>query len=136
MRDNHLNVPTKRKPNGITKADREAQESDNKIKTQFYRQSAICEGRHRYHGSTRKGGKLYVSAIFDCFNSEVLGLSMDNNMKADICVKTLSNEMKMYPQLQGTIIHSDRGGQYTSAKYRAAIAKNGIVQSVNNAGGR
>ena len=57
-------------------------------------------------------------------------------MKADLCVKTLSNAVKMHPQLRGAIIHSDRGSQYTSAKYRAAVAKNGIIQSMNSAGGR
>ncbi|WP_370750667.1 hypothetical protein [Eubacterium sp.] len=30
--------------------------------------------------------KLYVSAIFDCFDVTVLGLAMDTNMKAPLCV--------------------------------------------------
>ena len=33
-------------------------------------------------------------------------------------------------------MHSDRGSQYTSAAYRAAIQKYGIAQSMNSAGGR
>ena len=41
-----------------------------------------------------------------------------------------------YPDLEGAIIHSDRGSQYTSAEYRAAISKYNIVQSMNSAGGR
>ena len=57
-------------------------------------------------------------------------------MKADLCVNTLSSAVKMHPQLRGAIIHSDRGSQYTSAKYRAAVNKFGIVQSMNSAGGR
>ena len=36
----------------------------------------------------------------------------------------------------GAIIHSDRGSQYTSSAYRAAIQKYGIVQSMNSTGGR
>ena len=28
-----------------------------------------------------KDGKLYVSAIFDCFDSRVIGLAMDTSMK-------------------------------------------------------
>ena len=136
MRDNHLSVPTKRKPNGITKADREAQKSDNKIKRDFTADQPFVKGVTDITEVPAKDGKLYVSAIFDCFDSEVLGLSMDNNMKADLCVKTLSNAVKAHPQLRQAIIHSDRGSQYTSAKYRAAIAKNEIVQSMNSAGGR
>ncbi len=35
-----------------------------------------------------KDGKLYVSAIFDCFDAVVLGLAMDTSMKAALCERT------------------------------------------------
>ena len=81
-------------------------------------------------------GKLYVSAIFDCCDSAVLGLAMDTNMKAALCEQTLDNAYKAYPMLRGAILHSDRGTQYTSELYRNAINKYGIIQSMNSAGGR
>ena len=81
-------------------------------------------------------GKLYVSAIFDCFDSSVIGLAMDTNMKASLCKETLENAAKAYPGIRGAIIHSDRGIQYTSQLYREAIQKYGIQQSMNSAGGR
>lgn len=43
-----------------------------------------------------RNGKLYVSAIFDCFDSSVIGLAMDTNMKAPLCVQTLENTAKAY----------------------------------------
>ena len=46
------------------------------------------------------------------------------------------NAKKAYPDINGCIIHSDRGSQYTSTEYRAAIQKYGIIQSMNSAGGR
>ena len=30
--------------------------------------------------------KLYVSALFDCFDAAVLGLSMADNMRVELCV--------------------------------------------------
>lgn len=57
-------------------------------------------------------------------------------MKAALCVHTLDNAMTAYPSLRGAIIHSDYGTQYTSKAYRNAIAKYGINQSMNSAGGR
>lgn len=66
-------------------------------------------------------GKLYVAAVFDCFDSSVIGLTMDTNMKASLCVQTLENTAKAYPGIRGAIIHSDRGSQYTSQLYREAI---------------
>ena len=83
-----------------------------------------------------KDGKLYVSAIFDCFDLMPLGIAIEDNMRASLCCHTLENANKTYPDIKGCIIHSDRGSQYTSEEYRAAVKKYGIIQSMNSAGGR
>ena len=83
-----------------------------------------------------KDGKIYVSAIFDCFDLMPLGLSIENNMRASLCCHTLENAKKAYPGITGCIIHSDRGSQYTSTEYRAVVQRYGIIQSMNSAGGR
>lgn len=83
-----------------------------------------------------KDGKVYVSAIFDCFDLMPLGLAIEDNMRASLCVHTLENTKKAYPDIKGCIIHSDRGSQYTSAEYRTAIQRYGIIQSMNSTGGR
>ena len=62
-------------------------------------------------------GKLYVSAIFDCYDLAVLGLAMDTNMRATLCEQTLENACKAYPMLRGAILHSDRGTQYYLVSY-------------------
>ncbi|MBT9625207.1 DDE-type integrase/transposase/recombinase, partial [Ruminococcus bicirculans] len=79
---------------------------------------------------------LYVSAIFDCFDLMPLGIAIEYNMRASLCCHTLENANKSYPDIKGCIIHSDRGSQYTSEEYRAAVKKYGIIQSLNSAGGR
>lgn len=81
-------------------------------------------------------GKLYVSAIFDCYDLSVLGLSMDTNMKAELCAKTVDNAVKAHPEFKGAIIHSDRGSQYTSVLYRSTLSACRLIQSMNSAGGR
>ena len=65
-----------------------------------------------------------------------LGLSIEDNMRASLCCHTLESAKKLYPNINGCIIHSDRESQYTSTEYRTAIKKYGIVQSMNSAGGR
>ena len=126
----------KRKPNGITKADKEARKSDDLLKRDFSSDKPFEKCVTDITEIKAKDGKLYVSAIFDCFNSEALGLAMADNMRAELCVTTLKNAVMKFPELSGAIVHSDRGSQYTSAEYRAAISKYGIVQSMNSAGGR
>ena len=74
--------------------------------------------------------------MFDCFDLTVLGLAMDTNMKAQLCVRTLRGAVAAYPALRGAVIHSDQGSQYTSSAYRAAVEQYGIRQSMNSDGGR
>ena len=83
-----------------------------------------------------KNGKLYVSAIFDCYDLTAVGLSMDDNMRAELCALTVENTAAAYPEFCGAVLHSDRGSQYTSASYRAALNEYGVKQSMNSAGGR
>lgn len=126
----------RRKPNGITKTDREARKSDDLLKRDFRAEKPLSKCVTDITEIKGSDGKLYVSAMFDCFDSSVIGLAMDTNMKAPLCVQTLENAAKAYPDLRGAILHSDRGSQYTSQIYRDAIHKYGIQQSMNSAGGR
>ena len=126
----------RRKPNGITKADKVARQSDDLIKRDFKADKPLEKCVTDITEIKCKDGKLYASAIFDCFDVTVLGLAMDTNMKAPLCVQTLKNAYNAYPGLRGAIIHSDRGTQYTSFEYREAIKLYGINQSMNSDGGR
>lgn len=131
-----LSHKPRRKPNGITKADREARKSDDLLKRDFKATEPLKKAITDITEIEAKDGKLYVSAIFDCYDLAVLGLSMDTNMKATLCVNTLDNAYKAYPKLNGAIIHSDRGTQYTSKEYRKVISNYGIKQSMYSDGGR
>lgn len=130
------NLPKRRSPNGITKADREARKSDDLLKRDFAAQKPCEKCVTDITEIPAKNGKLYVSAIFDCFDVSVFGLSMYDNMRAELCVRTLEDACRGYPEMRTAIVHSDRGSQYTSEKYRTVIAKFEVRQSMNSAGGR
>ena len=126
----------RRKPNGITKADRLAQKSDDLLRRDFYADRPLKKAVTDISEVKAKDGRLYVSVIFDCFDLMPLGIAIEDNMRASLCCHTLENANKSYPDIKGCIIHSDRGSQYTSEEYRAAVKKYGIIQSMNSAGGR
>ena len=65
-----------------------------------------------------------------------VGLSMDDNMRAELCAATVENTAAAYPEFCCAVLHSDRGSQYTRASYRAALNEYGVKQSMNSAGGR
>ncbi|WP_123052789.1 IS3 family transposase [Clostridium sp. JN-1] len=136
MEEIGLSHKPKRKLNGITKADREARKSADLLKRDFKASEPLKKAVTDISEIKAKDGKLYVSAIFDCYDLAVLGLSMDTNIKAILCVNTLDNAFKAYPKLRGAIVHSDRGTQYTSNEYCNVINKYGIQQSMNSDGGR
>ena len=136
MKEIGLSHRPKRKPNGITRADRKAHKSDDLLKRDFTSREPLKKCVTDITEIKAKDGKLYVSALFDCFDAAVLGLAMDTNMKAPLCERTLTNAVYSYPALRGAVIHSDRGAQYTSEIYRKAVARHGILQSMNSAGGR
>ena len=120
-----------RKPNGITKADREARKSDDLLKRNFKADKPFSKCVTDITEVKAKNGKLYVSAIFDCYDLTAVELSMDDNMRAELCTSTVENT-----GFRGAVLHSDRGSQYTSASYRASLNEYGVKQSMNSAGGR
>ena len=136
MEEIGLSHRPKKKINGLTKADREAMKSDDLLQRDFHTDAPLKKCVTDITEIKAADGKLYVSAIFDCFDLTVLGLAMSTNMKADLCVQTLENAITAYPFLNGSVIHSDRGSQYTSEIYRRTIGKYSICQSMNSAGGR
>lgn len=125
-----------RKPNGITKADREARKSDDLLKRNFKADKPFSKCVTDITEVKAKNGKLYVSAIFDCYDLTAVGLSMDDNMRAELCAATVENTATAYPEFRGAVLHSDRGSRYTSASYRTMLSEYGVKQSMNSAGGR
>lgn len=136
MKKKNITHKKKHKPHGITKANRKARKSENLLKRDFKSNAPFAKCVTDITEVPAKDGKLYISAIFDCYDLSVLGLCMMDNMRAKLCTQTLKNAYGSYPELKGAIIHSDRGSQYTSEEYRAIIKRLGIIQSMNSDGGR
>lgn len=124
------------KPHGITKVDRESHKSEDLLKRNFQSDVPLTKCVTDITEIKASDGKLYVAAIFDCFDSAVLRISIGANMQASLCVDMLDNAIMAYPDLKGAIVHSDRGAQYTSQTYRDAVIKHSLIQSMNSAGGR
>jgi transposase InsO family protein len=74
-------------------------------------------------------GKLYLCPVLDCFNGEIVGLAMDDNMRKELCIQAFENACKVR-NARGMIFHSDRGSQYTSQAFRDCLASRGAIQSM------
>ncbi len=120
-----------RKSHGITKADTETQDRENLIKRDFSADKPLSKLLTDITEVMCSYGKLYVSAILDCFNGEILALEMRDNMKKELCIDTLKQLKSKYGDISGAIFYSDRGCQYTSYAFKAQLSKYGLFQSLS-----
>ena len=133
MKENGL-LHKRHRPHGITKATTEIQEQENLIKRNFDSEQPMRKLLTDITEIQCLDGKLYVSPVIDCFNGEIVALEMRNNMKKELCIDTIKQLAQQYPDLKGTIIHSDRGSQYTSEAFKEELRRNGMIQSLSGTG--
>lgn len=125
-----------RKPHGLTKATTEIQEKENLIKRDFTAEKPLKKLLSDITEIQCFDGKLYLSAVLDCYNGEVLSISMDDNMRKELCIRTIKELVEQYgkEKIKGAIFHSDRGSQYTSEAFKEALNNAGLVQSLSGTG--
>lgn len=79
-----------------------------------------------------KTGFLYLSAIQDLHNNEIISYQLSKRNNLDLVIKTV--EQLRLPSQAQTILHSDQGFQYTSKYYRQLLDKIGIRGSHSRRG--
>ena len=80
-----------------------------------------------------KEGKLYLCAIKDVFSNRIVGYSIDERMKASLAVSALRNAIGLR-RPRGTVVHSDRGSQFRSAKFVRLLRDAGLAGSMGRVG--
>ena len=110
MEEIGLTHKPKRKPNGITKADKEARKSDDLIKRDFSAEKPLEKCITDMTEIKASDGKLYVSAIFDCYDLAVLGLAMDTNINKSDKDKFKHPTIKPINIIKNLIINSSNKG--------------------------
>jgi putative transposase len=77
-------------------------------------------------------GWLYLAVILDLFSRRVVGWSMTDHMRTDLVLTALESALgQRIPSQTGLVFHSDRGSQYASHDYRAALNTAGITCSMS-----
>ena len=130
MKENGWLHERKRRPKGLTRATTEIQEKENLIKQDFTSDQPYQKLLTDISQISCRDGKLYISPIMDCFNGEIISLVMRSNMRKELCIDTFNAAAKRFP-LNGAILHSDRGSQYTSEAFRETLSNAGVLQSLS-----
>ena len=79
-------------------------------------------------------GWLYLATVIDCFSRQVIGWSMAEHMRAQLVVDALTMAAGNGSLDKEAIFHSDRGSQYSSARFRAALDVHRVRQSMGRTG--
>lgn len=76
-------------------------------------------------------GWLYLATVIDIYSRKLIGYQMSNRMTKDLVISALSKALKNRDYPTGVIVHSDRGSQYASNDYKAALAKHNLLGSMS-----
>jgi len=78
-------------------------------------------------------GKLYLCAIKDVWSTRIVGYSIGHRMTAELAVSALRNAVALRSP-SGTVVHSDRGSQFRSNAFVAALKHHNLVGSMGRVG--
>jgi len=77
-------------------------------------------------------GWLYLAVIIDLFSRRVVGWSMAEHMRTELVSTALEAALgHRIPAATGLVFHSDRGSQYASSEYQAALELSDITCSMS-----
>lgn len=79
-------------------------------------------------------GWLYLAAILDIYSRKIVGWAMSERIDTTLILKALAMALLHRNAPAGLLFHSDRGVQYASADYRAALANAGLTPSMSRKG--
>ena len=79
-------------------------------------------------------GWLYLAVIMDLFSRAIIGWKIGRRMTQDLVCDALTMALWRRQFPQDVIVHSDRGSQYASDKYRQLLLKHRLLASMSKRG--
>jgi putative transposase len=81
-----------------------------------------------------KEGWLYLAAILDLYSRKIVGWAMSPFIDTNLVLKALAMALLHRDPPANLLCHSDRGVQYASGDFRAALAQAGCIASMSRKG--
>ena len=79
-------------------------------------------------------GFLYLAAVIDLCSRRIVGWSMADHLRTDLCLDALKMALDRRHPGSNLLHHSDRGVQYASGNYRQVLENHGISVSMSRTG--
>lgn len=79
-------------------------------------------------------GWLYLAVVIDLHSRAIIGWSMNKRMKASLVCDALTMALRHRNTPKNVLVHSDRGSQYCSKRYRKLIEHHQLIGSMSRKG--
>jgi putative transposase len=79
-------------------------------------------------------GFLYLAAVLDLCSRRIVGWSMADHLRSELCLDALEMAIKSRRPGGDLIHHSDRGVQYASSDYRRLLQSQNVTVSMSRTG--
>jgi putative transposase len=134
MRLNGIYAKTKRKFRVTTQSRHNLPVAENLLNRQFETDRANKIWLSDITYVWTQEGWLYLSAVLDLFNREVIGWSMDESLHQDLVLNALHQAIGRRRPCSGIVFHSDRGSQYAGHAVRNVLKQHNFSQSMSSKG--
>lgn len=134
MRANDLQARPKRRFRVTTKASASLPVAENVLARNFFvaTVNAVWVSDITYIATTE--GWLYLAMVMDLSSRRVVGWSMSSRLSTDLVLRAFWMAVLTRRPSRGLLFHSDRGSQYASHAFRAALRHAGMIQSMSRKG--
>ena len=134
MRENGLYPILQKKWKPYRKGKSDGMFSENVVQRKFNPEGMNCVwvGDITYIATSL--GWVYLAAVIDLYNREVVGYQLGRNIDAELAMNAMGNALALRGPHEGLVFHSDRGVQYSSKKYRKLLEDNGVTASMSAPG--
>jgi putative transposase len=133
MRDEHLRGRPRRRFRVTTATDPTHTAAPNHLARRFH----VRQPNHVWAGDLTAiptgDGWLYLAVLMDLYSRRVVGWALDTTMETAV-VLTAWHRALAQRRTAPRLHHSDRGRQYTSAAYQAALRAHGVRCSMSRRG--
>jgi len=76
----------------------------------------------------------YSCVVIDLYSKRVVGYSSSSTMNTELVIEALEMALRRRNPGKGLLIHSDRGSQFGSKKFREKLKKHEFIQSMSRRG--
>lgn len=79
-------------------------------------------------------GWMYLAVVMDLYSGRIVGWHIDKRMTTGLVNRASIKAYNIRQPPRGVVLHSDRGSQYTSKRYRSLLESYGIRASMGHLG--